>query len=175
MVPEFVDGLPVHPLVVHFVVVLLILAVLGSVLVAVWPAVRRRFGWLVVAVAGVATLLCPVATDSGESLKLRFPDEPLVEQHQELGDLLVWWALPLFLAVTALMLVHRQREKRASTAGSDTENSRPGGWPMVATVVTAVLTVGLAVGTGIHTYRVGDAGARAVWEDTKNIPVQGGE
>ena len=45
--PEFIGGLPVHPLVVHFVVVLLVIASLGAVLTALWPAVRRRFGWLV--------------------------------------------------------------------------------------------------------------------------------
>ena len=33
MLPEFVNGLPLHPLIVHLVVVLLPLAVLGSVVV----------------------------------------------------------------------------------------------------------------------------------------------
>jgi hypothetical protein len=41
-------------------------------------------------------------------------------------------------------------------------------------IVLAVLTVGLAVGTGIHVYRVGDAGARAVWEGVQNLPPQNG-
>jgi hypothetical protein len=40
-------------------------------------------------------------------------------------------------------------------------------------IVAAVLTVGVAVGTGIHTYRVGDAGARAVWGDVQNLPPAG--
>jgi hypothetical protein len=32
----------------------------------------------------------------------------------------------------------------------------------------------VAVGAGIHVYRVGDAGARAVWEGVENLPVQNG-
>lgn len=44
------DGLPVHPLVVHAVVVLLPAAVLGTIAVAVRPAWRRRYGTLVVGV-----------------------------------------------------------------------------------------------------------------------------
>jgi hypothetical protein len=173
VVPEFVDGLPTHPLLVHFTVVLLVLSVLGGILTAAWPAVRRRFGWLTVACAGVATLMVPLTTDSGEALETRIPaeDNPLVARHQELGDLLVWWALPLFLAVLALMVAHR----RANRPAEDATESRPArNWsPLV--IVAAVLTLGLAVGTGIHTYRVGDAGARAVWGETENIPVQGGE
>ena len=168
MIPEFVDGLPTHPLVVHFTVVFLVLAVVGSILTAVWPAVRRRFGWLVVGGAGVATLLVPVATDSGESLETRLPENPLIERHQELGDLMVWWALPLFVAVLGLMLAYR----KATRPAEDGAQARPAGWsPLV--IVAAVLTVGLAVGTGIHVYRVGDAGARAVWEGTENLPAQG--
>jgi uncharacterized membrane protein len=180
VVPEFVDGLPLHPLMVHFAVVLVLLAVLGAILTAVWPAVRRRFGWLTVVCAGVAVPLVWLTSESGEALETRIPAEqnPLVMRHQELGDVLVWWALPLFLAVLALMLAYRQANRPAEDGTADNTadgtESRPGNWsPLV--IVAAVLTVGLAVGTGIHTYRVGDAGARAVWGETQNIPVQGGE
>jgi hypothetical protein len=41
-------------------------------------------------------------------------------------------------------------------------------------IVLGLVTVGVAVGAGIHIYRVGDAGARAVWEGTQNLPVQNG-
>jgi glyceraldehyde-3-phosphate dehydrogenase/erythrose-4-phosphate dehydrogenase len=41
-VPLLVFGLPTHALLVHAVVVLVPLAVLGAVVVAVWPAARRR-------------------------------------------------------------------------------------------------------------------------------------
>ncbi|GJF03026.1 hypothetical protein [Pseudonocardia sp. D17] len=43
--PTFMLGLPVHPLVVHAVVVLVPAAVIGAVLVALWPRIRARRGW----------------------------------------------------------------------------------------------------------------------------------
>ena len=66
---DLINGLPVHPLVVHAVVVLLPLATLGTLAIAVRPAWRRAYGPLVVACAAVATVLIPVATSSGEALE----------------------------------------------------------------------------------------------------------
>jgi uncharacterized membrane protein len=179
-VPETITGLPLHPLVVHFVVVLLPIASLGALLCAVWPAVRRRFGWLTVAAAAVATALVPVATMSGDNLKQGLGGgNPLIDRHEELASLMLWWALGLFVAVTALMLVHNASQRRAADPGFDehggeggavaTETRRSTGLS-VAMIVAALATVALAVGTGVHIYRVGDAGARTVWEDVgKNL------
>lgn len=178
--PEFIGGLPLHPLIVHFVVVLLPIAVLGSILTAVWPAVRRRYGWLAVAAAVVGTALTPVATGSGDDLATRFPANDLITAHKELGDLMIWWALGLTVAVGALMIVHTMAERKATArvavgaAGAEQEEAQPTKAPALAMIVLAVLTVGVAVGTGIHVYRVGDAGARAVWEGVENLPVQNG-
>lgn len=184
--PDFVGGLPLHPLVVHFVVVLLVLAVGGSILIAIWPAVRRRFGWLVVAAAGAGTLLVPVTTSSGEFLESRIGTNPGIQEHAALGDLLVWWALGLFVAVTALMVLHQRAEKAAREPAAEEIPETGGGGTAVATrtkqttgtavaiIVAAVATVGLAVATGIHTYRVGDAGARLVWEFVEDQPPAGG-
>ena len=68
---DLIDGLPVHPLVVHAVVVMLPLAVLGTVALALRPAWRLRYGWLLVGVTAVATVLVPVATSSGEAAPTR--------------------------------------------------------------------------------------------------------
>lgn len=181
--PEFIGGLPLHPLIVHFVVVLLPLAVAGSILTAVWPWFRRRFGWLVVAAAAVGTILCPITTNSGEKLEARIGSNPDIERHAELGDLMVWWALALFVAVTAVMVLHTIAERRASAA-ADAETdaggvavataTRKATSQTVATLVAMVATVGLAVGTGIHVYRVGDAGARLVWEFVEQTPPANG-
>ncbi|GAB3448538.1 DUF2231 domain-containing protein [Actinophytocola sediminis] len=180
--PDFVGGLPLHPLVVHFVVVLLVIAVGGAIIISVWPAVRRRFGWLVVAAAGVGTLLVPVATDSGEFLEGRIGTSPAIQAHAELGDLLVWWALGLFVAVTALMVAS---QRAAKTEAAEVDTSEGGGTAVatdtkqasgttVAIIVAAVVTVGLAAATGIHTFRVGDAGARLVWEFVEDTPPANG-
>jgi uncharacterized membrane protein len=188
-VPEYIGGLPLHPFVVHFVVVLLPIAVLGSILSAVSPWVRRRFGWLTVVAAAVAAGAVQVATVSGDNLKAGLTglsadlgNNPLIQRHEELADIMIWWALGLFAAVTALMLLHTSAERQArATAEPDGEGgggvataTRRATGQTVAIVVAMLVTVGVAVGTGIHVFRVGDAGARTVWEDVgTNLQQQG--
>ena len=178
--PEFIGGLPLHPLVVHFTVVLLVIASLGALLTALWPAVRRRFGWLAFAAAAVGTVLVPVATSSGENLASRIGTNPLVQTHEELANLMIWWSLGLTVVLGALMVVHTMAERKATakvavgSAGPEDVERQPSKAPALVMIVLAVLTVGLAVGNGIHIYRVGDAGARAVWDGVQNLPPQNG-
>ena len=51
-----INGIPLHPLVVHGIVVLLPLALLGTILIAVRPQWRRPYGPLVVAAALIAAV-----------------------------------------------------------------------------------------------------------------------
>lgn len=168
--PEFVNGLPLHALVVHGVVVLVPLAVLGAIVIAVWPWARRRIGWLVVGVAAVATALVPIATNSGEKLAGRLPENPLIEKHEELGELLVWFVLPLLVLVVALMLVDRAARVPVAVdgPGADTAARQAPAWTKIGLIVVAVLTVGSAVAAGVHVVRVGDAGSKAVWDGVQN-------
>ncbi|WP_406038431.1 hypothetical protein OG799_25760 [Micromonospora sp. NBC_00898] len=157
--PDTVNGLPVHPLVVHAVVVLLPLAALGVVALAVRPAWRGRFGVLVVVIAALATAAVPLATDSGESLERRVGDPG---QHAELGDTLIWFALPLLVAAVALVWLHRRAR---GPVDGPAERTRPAGAGAVG-VVVAVLAVAVAAANLVQVYRVGDSGAKAVWGDT---------
>lgn len=148
---DTVDGLPVHPLVVHAVVVLLPLAVLGTVLVAVRPRWRARYGGLNALVAVVGTALCPLATGSGEALEHRVGDPGA---HAGLGDQLVWFALPMALLAVVLWWLPR----RARTGTGPAAGARGLG-------VVAVLSVVAAVAAGVQVHRVGESGAEAVWAD----------
>ena len=63
-----INGLPLHPLLVHAVVVLLPLAAVGSIIIAVVPKWRRRY-WLpvlVLAVLGIGAV--PITQQAGEAL-----------------------------------------------------------------------------------------------------------
>lgn len=82
--PAFIANLPLHPLVVHAVVVLVPLAVLTGIVVAVWPRARRAYGWPVAAIAVLAAISIPVATSSGEQLRDRLPANSMIETHAEL-------------------------------------------------------------------------------------------
>ena len=144
------NGLPLHPLVVHGVVVLLPLAVLGTIAIAVRPRWRHRFGLLVLGVAAVGTLFIPIATSSGESFEERVGDPG---EHAELGDQLIWFAIPLLVLGAAVVFLEWRRA-----------HDRPAGTKRLRQVVAALAVVA-ALGAAVQVYRVGDSGARAAWDE----------
>ena len=144
---DLVNGLPVHPLVVHAVVVLLPLSIIGTLAIAVRPSWRVRYGTLVVATSLVATVLVPVASSSGEALEKRVGNPG---EHAQLGDQLIWFALPvLILGAVLVWMSHRQHR---------------------AVTVVAALAVVAGLAAGVQVYRVGDSGARAAWGDQVSAP-----
>lgn len=152
---DTINGLPVHPLIVHAVVVLLPLAALGVIAIAVYAPWRARFGALVVGVAAVATLAIPVTTESGESLERRV-GEP--GEHAELGETLIFFALPLLAVAIVLYWMGR----RMTSAGPG-RPARPAGRGRA--VLTATLALVIALANLVQVYRVGDSGAKAVWSN----------
>src|SRR5690349_4397227 len=127
---DLIDGLPVHPLVVH-----------------------------ALAVLAVSVVLMPVATSSGESLEKHVGDPG---EHAELGDQLIWFAIPLLIIVAVMVYLDRRPRPGAPT------------WLPTALTVLAIV-VGLA--NVVQVYRVGDSGARAAWGDqvTSSSGSQGGD
>lgn len=148
---DLINGLPWHPLVVHGVVVLLPIAVLGTIALAFRPAWRLTYGPLLVAVAAIATILIPVATSSGESLEKHVGDPG---EHAELGETLIWLAIPLLILLAAMVLLERRKAAGKPAIG-------PGFLPTAIAVLAVV--VGLA--NVVQVYRIGDSGAKAAWGD----------
>ena len=147
--PETVFGLPTHAIVVHATVVLLPLAALVVLLHAFWPAARRRLGIVTPLLAGVALVLVPISTESGESLEHSVGENALVERHAELADGMLPWAIGLFVVAAGLWLLDR---RRASTTA-----------PRWLPIVASVLAVVAVAGTVQQIVRVGHAGAEATW------------
>lgn len=142
-------GLPVHVLVVHLTVVLLPLMSLVTVAVALRPRWRSS-GALWVAVANGALVGLTWATvESGKLLQGRLSGltgGPVAQEHGERGELMLWFAIGLFV-VSLLVAV-----------------LGPRGGGAAATVAVAAVVVGVAViGWAIA---VGESGAQAVWEQT---------
>ncbi len=150
---DLFNGLPVHPLVVHAVVVLLPLAAVGTLAIAVKPAWRARYGLLVLLAAALAAILTPVATSSGEALENRVGSPG---EHAALGDQLIWFVLPLLAISAALVYLDRRRAATGATAR---------GTSPTAMKVVATLAVVAALATTVQVYRVGDSGAKAAWGD----------
>ena len=98
--PGEFQGLPLHVLLVHGVIVLIPLAALLTVLSAVWPAARRRLGIITPLVALVALIAVPVTPNAGEWLCERrlSPRRQLIQEHADLGRTMIWFAIGLFVA-----------------------------------------------------------------------------
>jgi hypothetical protein len=150
------NGLPLHPLVVHAVVVLLPLAVLGVAALAIRPSLVDRFGALVVGVTVLATVCIPIATSTGEDLEHRVGDPGV---HAHLGDALIWFALPLLAVAVAMIWTHRRTAGRAGRGATG--------------VAVSVLALIVAAANLVQVYRVGDSGARAVWDRTPTVSTRG--
>ncbi|MEO6201503.1 MAG: hypothetical protein ABIX44_10110 [Cryobacterium sp.] len=158
-----VNGLPLHVLLVHVVVLLVPATALCVLLAAAWPTARRRLG-LLTPLMGLATIaLVPLHTQSGQWLKDRVFGTPLIETHAALGTALWPWSLTLGLIGIATWLWYflSERRTRSDDAGTAT---RPTGGRRAVAISLAVLAFGIG---GVATYQtviIGESGSRAVWE-----------
>ncbi|MGZ8177954.1 DUF2231 domain-containing protein [Williamsia sp. SKLECPSW1] len=153
---DSINGIPAHPLYVHFAVsFILLLAVLGIVTVA-WPAARRKLGIIVPIVGLIAVIITPITTSAGEALEKTTPPNPELEHHTELGGAMIYWVAPLFVAVVLYWALQgplvMERMPRV-----------PAGALRVSTIALAVVTVALSIGAIYWVYITGDSGAQSVW------------
>lgn len=144
-------GLPAHALLNHTIVVLAPLLALLEILCGLWPAARRRFVWLNLALAVGVTVLTPLTTSAGEWLYNKAPQHTaILETHMHRAGWAIYIAIAL-LVVAIVQAVQHRAESRSS------EPKR-----MFAALV-AVLALVVGVGSTVGVVLIGDAGARAVW------------
>lgn len=147
--------MPLHPLVVHAVVVLGPLAALVGLAYAFVPTWRWLLRWPLVTLAVVTAVASFVAVQAGEALlDLRPELEPLVQEHEKRGELLRNVALAY--AVVSLVAAWALGGVSALASGGGARETRFGIPAM------AVLAVG-AVALLVTLFLAGDSGARAVW------------
>ena len=151
-----IDGLPLHPLLIHTAVLGVPVTLLLALLFA-FPRTRNWARWPLPVAAVGSVVAVFLARESGEALAsvLVTPDNPiapLIMKHAALaGQLQGLSALLAVLAVVSAIVVGRvggTPEHRGSR-GRDT-------------ALLALLVVVAAV-TSFWVYRVGDLGAHAVW------------
>jgi hypothetical protein len=134
-------GLPLHPLVIHAVVVGIPLMAIITIVVAVRKNLRERFSWWVAGANLLLFLATLVAKESGEALQEARGGQLAIE-HGQLGTVLPWFVLVLTAA-------------SAAVAGTS-RNRALGPIAVVASIVASVLAVWWCI-------RTGDAGSRSVW------------
>lgn len=150
-----IDGLPLHPLVVHAAVILAPAAALAALLYVVVPTWRRALRHPAAVLAVAAAVTVEVAYLSGLRFVEDVPDlVPAVEEHREFGHQLVWavWILAILALKSWWVLpVSGVRGIRGGAAGAI---ARP--ILMVLQPLAALTVLWLA-------FRAGHSGATAVW------------
>ncbi|MEI2775510.1 MAG: DUF2231 domain-containing protein [Tetrasphaera sp.] len=150
---DVIIGLPVHPLIIHAVVVLGPLAALCLVAYAAVPRWRVGLRWPTLLLSAIAAGSAFVATESGEQLEHRV-GEPGFD-HAERGDLAAISLYVLFgVAVVVILIVARV----ARQVGSQPAPARG----TVPAVVLTVLAAGFAI---VAIMLAGHTGAKNVWEE----------
>ncbi len=138
---DTITGLPVHPLVIHAVVVEIPVMAILTILVAVRKNLREKYSWWVAGANFLLFLVTLVAKESGEALQEAKGGQLAIE-HGQLGSVLPWFVL----VMTA-----------ASAAVAGTSRNRALG------PIAVVISILSSVAAVWWTVRTGDAGARAVW------------
>jgi uncharacterized membrane protein len=116
--PYTINGLPLHPLLVHAVVVLLPLAAAGSIVIAVFPKWRRRYWLPVLVLAALGIAAVPITQQAGEALYDNLHvNNPALERHTELGGQLLPYAITFGVMVVLLLVVGRLAD-REHTSGA---------------------------------------------------------
>ena len=161
--PGTINGLPLHILLVHAVVVLVPLAALMLVASAVWPAARARLGFLTPAAALAALVLVPITTQAGhwlrDHLNGNLAQTENVRRHVVLGGELLPWVIALFVVATAVWVLGRRYDLGWRSSGDDS----PRDVPVWITACVALVAVAVAAVSVVQVVRIGESGSRAVW------------
>lgn len=141
---ETVNGIPAHPLFVHFVVVLLPLSAIGMIALVLIPRFRGRVQFAFIGGALLfSTGMAFVAKESGEKLN---QEVSVSLEHQEWGErTFIISAVLLAAGAIWIWLVNSRRKS-------------------IFTSLIAVGIVVLSLGAITSTILAGDSGAKSVWD-----------
>jgi uncharacterized membrane protein len=159
------DGLPAHPLIIHVPVVLIPLSIFGAFACLLRPAWFVRYGILLCSVAIVAMSSIFLAMQAGSALRgllqLHGRAAALINQHSQAANVLAI----VFIGFTAILILTFAATRISGEMG-------PTGLSIVDGILSArsvlivlrVLLVVLALAAAFFVFRVGDLGAKAVWQ-----------
>jgi uncharacterized membrane protein len=166
MMLESLGGLPTHPLVVHLPVVLVPLALIGVLVMVVFPSWQQRIGVPVAVVSGLGFLGALLAVGSGEELQdnLRRTGQTIsgtLEDHAEMGESVQFFAGLFFVLVLVWVVFAWWRRRTGEEQAVKVLRK-----PKVINIVLAILVVGSGITATWSVYATGHSGAKSVWEKT---------
>jgi hypothetical protein len=158
-----INGMPLHPLIIHAPVFGIPLAFLLAGLFA-FPRTRAWARWPLLGTVLGATAATFAAKQSGEAFAARMgikpgnPSGDLIMQHEALANQLFYIMLGYtVIALAAVFLV----TARVAVPGDAASVKRSSRGPLGVVLLVLLLAVGAAA--LLWVVRVGDLGARAVW------------
>jgi len=145
-----INGLPLHPLVVHAAVVFGPLAVLSALAYVAVPRLHDRLRWptLVLVLIGLVSIWAAYLTGDNFFESDRFANvsgEALerIEHHEDLAGTLRWVTTGFAVVAVVALWQHQRRGAVRYALGA--------------------LVAALAIATLVYTVLTGDAGSKAVW------------
>ncbi|MBV9817814.1 MAG: hypothetical protein JOZ07_05625 [Solirubrobacterales bacterium] len=157
-------NLPAHPLIIHVPVVLIPLSVLGALAVVARPRWQQQLGVLLCLCAIVAMSSIFLAMQAGAALEgalhLQGQTAAIISDHSKWAHYLAF----TFVAFTAILILtfSAHRISGGNPTGLGIADSVLG--PQATYLALRVLLVVLALLSAFIVFKVGDLGAKAVWE-----------
>ena len=159
-------GLPAHPLIVHAVLALVPAAAILTIVAALWPAARRRIGWVGVLLAAAAVVSVWAAQGSGEKLEDGIEETQLVEDHTEIGEQLLIPTIALLVGSVLVTAYGWRDGRRPAVVRDPAESPVSTRGATVVGVVVAVIAIATSGVATVQVIRAGHSGAKAVWDET---------
>lgn len=156
-----VDGLPLHPLLVHAVVVGIPVTGLLAIAAAWGARVRDWLGVILPVIATASAAAALLAKEAGEALAERVARTPAVAAHTDIADFAVVGAA-LLMFVCWVQWGWDQFAVRVHPGRTAARVTGPRTARGVAIAISIAQTV-IAVFAIVAVVIVGDTGARAVW------------
>jgi hypothetical protein len=158
------DGLPAHPLFIHVPVVLIPLSILGALACVARPAWFGRYGILLSGTAIIAMSSIFLAMQAGAALEgalhLQGPTASLIARHSHAAHILAY----VFIVFTAVLILTfaSARISQGMPTGLTVADRLLGARGSVVGLRVALVV--LALVSAYMVFKVGDLGAKAVWQ-----------
>jgi glucan phosphoethanolaminetransferase (alkaline phosphatase superfamily) len=155
-VPETIQGLPTHLLVIHAVVVLVPLCAAAVVVMVFSRLWRERLRWPLLILLTGALVSTYVAKQSGQWLQQRLASRGVsnaaITQHVDDGNKAIWFVLAFWVVVVVWLYLDARRPPAVTATRA---------LGVVAAVVALVATGWIVV--------TGHAGSNAVWKGVVTV------
>jgi hypothetical protein len=159
---ETLFGLPAHPLVVHFAVVLTPLVTVLALATAARPAWRRVLSWPLLVASLVIAFVIQASSSSGEEFDELLQGTAPIGRHEDLANTTRMIVILMLLAALVLVVVGRVLDRREGVRSRLSMSAASARHPAI-TGLSALVAV-LSVLSTVWVVRTGHEGAKVTWE-----------